>query len=175
MLKSQDCVILLKIIANLNRSWTQRELAQELYISQSEIHSGIKRLTMAGLVRYGETDNSPNPIMQAAAEYLLHGLKYSFPAKIGEYTRGIATGVGAPIFKGKIILGNDPIPIWPYGKGDVQGVAVQPLYPGVPQSIIENPDPKFYDLLSLIDVLRVGRARERAIAIKLLKEYLNYE
>ena len=30
----------------------------------------------------------------AAKEFLINGVKYSFPAKLGEYTPGIATGVG---------------------------------------------------------------------------------
>ena len=44
MLRSQDCIILLKLLANPGREWTQRQLAIELCISLGEVNSGIKRL-----------------------------------------------------------------------------------------------------------------------------------
>ena len=63
-------------------------------------------------------------------------------------------------------MGNDPMPVWPYGEGDVRGVALKPLYSSVPESVIKHPDPLFYDLLTLIDAIRSGRAREKQIAIQ---------
>lgn len=68
------------------------------------------------------------------------------------------------------LIGSDPIPVWPYGEGDKRGLAVEPLYRSVPQSITQFPDQLFYELLVLVDAIRFGRARERNIAIKLLKE-----
>jgi len=41
---------------------------------------------------------------------------------------------------------------------------VQPLHPGVPGAA--QRDPVLYDLLALVDALRIGRARERALAEK---------
>jgi hypothetical protein len=46
----------------------------------------------------------------------------------------------------------------------VQGAAVQPLYPSVPGAA--QRDPELYHLLALVDALRMGRARERAMAEK---------
>lgn len=175
MLKPQDVVILLKLLANMEKHWTQRQLATELCFSQSEIHAGMKRLSEAGLVRAARQGVEQSPVVEAAKEYLIHGVRYSFPSKLGEFTRGIATGIAAPVFAGKIVMGNDPIPVWPYGKGQAQGVALKPLYSSVPKSISDYPDQPFYDLLSLVDIFRVGRARERAIAIKILEEKLTYE
>lgn len=48
--------------------------------------------------------------------------------------------------------------------GQVQGVAVKPLYPSVPHAA--RRDAALYDLLALVDALRLGRARERAMAEK---------
>lgn len=175
MLKSQDCVILMKLIANPNENWSQRELAQLLFISPAEINKSIKRLVYANLLRQDES-NIPNlmPVYPAAKEFLVHGIKYVFPVKLGEYTPGIATAVGAPIFKDKIVLGNDPIPVWPYGKGNIKGLTLEPLYSTVPRSIKENPDQAFYDLLALVDAIRQGRARERQIAADILKKRINH-
>jgi hypothetical protein len=44
----------------------------------------------------------------------------------------------------------------------VQGPAIQPLYPSVPGAARRLPE--LYDLLALVDALRTGRARERAMA-----------
>ena len=175
MLKSQDCVVLIKLLANPSENWSQRELAQLLLISPSEINKSIKRLVYADLLRKDET-NIPSliAVKAAAKEFLIHGLKYCFPVKLGEYTPGIATGVGAPILKNKIVLGDDPIPVWPYGKGDVKGLALEPLYPTVPQAVREYPDDAFYDLLALVDAIRQGRARERQLAIDMLNKRIKY-
>ena len=174
MLKSQDCLILLKLLADQNKIWTQRQLSKELVISLSEVNSGIKRLIAAGLLRKTEGSQFV-PILAAAEEFIISGLKYIFPTKLGEYTRGIPTAVAAPLFKDKIVLGNDPIPVWPDAFGENKGVALNPLHPSVPKSLREYPDEPFYELLVLVDTIRIGRARERNIAVKLLKERLNNE
>lgn len=172
MLKPQDCIILLKILANPSIDWSQRKLAQSLFISLAEVNAGIKRLSEANLLRYDQ-QGKLFPNIDAAKEFLVSSIKFFFPAKLGEYTRGIPTAYAAPIFQDKIVLGKDPIPVWPDALGEKQGVALLPIHPSVPKSLRENPDLSFYELLVLIDAIRVGRARERDIAIKLLKERLD--
>ncbi|MEJ1973089.1 MAG: hypothetical protein WDM96_11715 [Lacunisphaera sp.] len=56
-------------------------------------------------------------------------------------------------------------------EGRVQGAAVQPLYGSVPGAA--RRDPELYHLLALVDALRIGRARERALAEKEIGERLN--
>ncbi len=115
------------------------------------------------------------PIKAAVEECLISAVKYFIPAPPGAYTRGIVTGYAAPIFEKLIVLGDDPVPVWPCAEGNQRGMAFEPLYRSVPQSIIKHPDPLFYEMLVLIDAIRIGRVRERSIAIKLLKEKLNGE
>lgn len=144
-------------------------------MSQSEIHAAFKRLLGAGLVRKGLTgDELPYPILNAAEEYLIHAVKYSFPVSLKEYTPGIPTGVAAPVFKNKILMGSDPLPVWPYGKGKVKGLSVTPLYSTIPEAITKYPDQSFYDLLAILDAIRCGRARERNMAVELLREKINH-
>lgn len=45
-----------------------------------------------------------------------------------------------------------------------------PLYEGAPGLVSRSP--ALYELLALVDAVRVGRARERRIAIELLQEKL---
>lgn len=183
MLKPQDIVILLKILSNSmskdsqNQIWPQNKLALHVCMSAAEVHAGFKRLHLSTLLAQ-KIDADPNrasfvPIKANCEECLISAVKYFIPAQPETYTRGIATSYAAPIFEKYILKGNDPIPVWPYAEGNQRGLALEPLYRSVPQSIIQYPDPLFYELLVLVDALRAGRTRERNIAIKLLKEKLN--
>ena len=175
MLKPQDCIVLLKLVANPEMEWSQRQLAQALCISLAEVNAGIKRLIQAGLLRKGNAKQPKFiPILSAVEEFMVHAMKYLFPGKLGEYTRGIPTGVGSPLFQNKIALGEDPVPVWPDAQGQQRGVALFPIYPSVPRALRESPDQNFYEFLVLSDVIRSGRARERNMAIKILKDRLSH-
>lgn len=173
MLKPQDCIILIKLLANPGVEWSQRQLAKALCISLSETNAGIKRLVYAGLLRKDKNDKL-FPNINAAEEFLVSGIKFFFPVKLGEYTRGMPTAIAAPIFHDKIALGNDPIPVWPDAIGEKRGVALTPIHPSIPKALRENPDQSFYELLVLIDAIRSGRSRERNLAASLLKEKLKH-
>ena len=147
-------------------------------MSASEVNAGIKRLVLSGLLGPVLQEGQKTkiiflPIKAACEEYLISGIKYSFPAQLGAYTRGTATSYAAPIFEKHIMPGNDPIPVWPYAEGDKRGLTLEPLYSSVPKSLAQYPDQLFYELLVLIDAIRTGRARERNRAIKLLKEKIH--
>ncbi len=172
MLKPQDYAILLKLLAHYKQSLPQRQLAEELGISLAEINAGVKRLKNAGLLRSSEQSRQLVPVRMAAAELLVHGIKYLFPGKLGHYTRGMPTSVGAPIFQDKIMLGEDPIPVWPDANGESKGLALEPIHPAIPGALHKHPDAKFYEWLVLVDALRQGRAREREIAERLIRQRL---
>tara|TARA_R110002126_G_scaffold11644_2_gene51860 strand:+ start:16704 stop:17261 length:558 start_codon:yes stop_codon:yes gene_type:complete len=174
-IKSQDIVILTKILAIHSRiiiPWSQYTLARELCLSPSQINMAFKRLVTAGLVTPYHPPNKPQPIIQACEEFFVHGLKYIFPAKLGEIARGVPTSYAAPILNEDIIAGNDPVPVWPYAEGEMRGVTLKPLYSSVPEAVIKHPDPLFYDMLALLDAIRSGRAREKQIAIQKLSKIL---
>lgn len=173
IIKPQDIVVLAKILAHRdNKNWSQNSLAFELCLSPSQVNSAFIRLVTAGLITSYQPPSKPQPIIQACEEFFTHAVKYVFPAKLGEIVRGIPTSYSGPSLKNKIIAGSDPVPVWPYGEGEERGVALKPLYPSVPESVSRHPDPLFYDLLTLIDAIRSGRAREKKLAIQNLSEIL---
>jgi hypothetical protein len=176
-LKSQDVVILIKMLANSSWVWSVRGLAKSTAISSGEVNKALKRLNLCKLVRQGRgAEPQVVPILAAAKEFLTHGIRYVFPAEPGVYTPGVETGFAAPVLNKHILSdGNDPVPVWPYFKGSTRGVAINPLYETVPQALDDYPDQKFYDLLALVDAIRSGRARERAIATDLLDKRMQYE
>ena len=169
ILKPQDVVILLKLVALGPQPWTYQRLAVELSISQSEAHAGVRRAAAARLMS-DTTAAIGRPILSALKEFLIHGVRYAYPPERGELTRGMPTGSAAPPLNRVIVQPNDPPPVWPYAEGTVRGYKFAPLYPSVP--IAASRDPKLYELLALVDALRDGRARERNLAAKELESRL---
>lgn len=173
IIKPQDIVVIAKLLAQKDdKNWSQNSLAYELCLSPSQINSAFKRLVSAGLITPYNPPNKPEPIIKACEEFFIHALKYVFPAKLGEIARGVPTSYSGPSLKLQIISGSDPVPVWPYGEGEVRGLALKPLYSSVPESVSKHPDPLFYDILTMIDAIRSGRAREKQIAIQKLSEIL---
>jgi hypothetical protein len=102
------------------------------------------------------------PNISALEEFLIHGLKYAFPAKHGEVTRGIPTSYAAEPLKSEVSMSNDLPPVWPWPEGNTRGMGLEPLYKSVPQAALR--DANLYQLFALVDAIRDGRARERKIA-----------
>jgi len=84
-------------------------------------------------------------------------------------TRGMPTAHAAPPLSEEI-MGDDLPPVWPDPEGTVRGETLEPLYRTVPMAA--RNDPQLYELLALVDAIRIGRARERNLAEKHLKERL---
>ena len=163
-LRPQDVVVLVKLLSYPARRPPMAQMGLELSISSSEIHAALKRLALSKLVSSDADEN--RPLLQAVEEFLVHGVKYAFPARRGEVTRGVPTSYAAPPLNGEIQPGSDLPPVWPFPEGPCRGVTLEPLYKTVPAAALR--DPVFYETLALVDALREGRARERKLAEKKL-------
>jgi hypothetical protein len=169
ILKPQDVVIALKLVTIERELWTYVTMSYQLHISASEINAGIKRLIRAHLVLPpGKRSRTRAILRPSLYEFLIHGVKYSFPPERGELTRGMPTAYAAPPLREMIQPSSDPPPVWPDPDGEVRGVSFSPLYPTVPQAAGE--DASLYELLALVDAIRDGRSRERKLAEKEIKK-----
>ena len=135
-------------------------VARDLGLSPSEMHGAIQRLRGSRLLHGPALKDKPN--ISGLEEFLIHGLKYAFPAEHGEVTRGIPTSYAAKPLKSEISISNDLPPVWPWHDGDTRGVGLEPLYKNVSRAALR--DPALYQLLALVDAIRDGRARERNLA-----------
>jgi hypothetical protein len=171
MLKPQDVVIVLKLAAKnaAGLPWNFASLAKELFMSSSEVHAGFKRAVKSQLIN----PQTREPNFNALFEFIVHGLRYVFPAERGEMTRGLPTSYAVPPLLNNIVVGYENLPVWPYEKGTMLGQTFLPLYKSVPRAA--ESDPVLYELLALVDAIRGGRARERNLAIKELKCRLGVE
>lgn len=163
--KSQDVVVALKLaLSGLGSSYA--DLALVLGMSASEVHASVRRLVEARLAD-SETKHIRRDTFR---QFLIHGVPHVYPAAPKEITRGIPTAWAAPVLSQTIAASEQIPPVWPDPDGQIQGAAIEPLYASVPGAA--RRDPALYDLLALVDALRIGRARERSLAEKELTHRL---
>jgi hypothetical protein len=156
-LKPQDVMVVLKLCSYKSKRPPISVVAAELGLSPSEVHAAFRRLQSSRLLHSAEMQDRPN--FSALEEFLLHGLKYVFPAEEGQVTRGVPTSYAAPPLKKEIASSHELPPVWPWPHGETRGVALEPLYKTAPLAALR--DPILYEFLALADAIRAGRARER--------------
>ena len=132
VLKPQDIVVVLKLSRFRGKRPPFARIAVELCMSPSEVHAAVKRAQEAHLLHGRELGERPN--VAALEEFLIHGLKYAFPAKRGGVTRGFPTSYAAEPLVRHIDQGDELPPVWPSPEGMVKGIALEPLYPTVPEA-----------------------------------------
>jgi len=164
--KPQDIVVALKLTLG-STELSYAKLGKDLGLSASEVHAAVRRLTEARLL----DPDTRHVRLEAFRNFLVHGVPYAFPVSPKAITRGMPTAWAAPALSEKIRSSEQMPPVWPDPEGRVQGAAVQPLYASVPGAA--RRDPELYHLLALVDALRIGRARERALAEKEIGQRLN--
>jgi hypothetical protein len=150
---------LLKLLTTGNKRPTYAQLAVDLYMSPSEVHASIRRARAGRLIHGPELGDRVNT--KALEEFLVHGVRYAFPAEKGGMTRGMPTASAADPLRNKMTQ-EEPAPVWPFEQGSSRGYAFSPLYKKVPQAALK--DQELYELLALVDALRDGSARERELA-----------
>jgi hypothetical protein len=163
-MRPHDIVVLLKIAARGNEPWLMKDLSIELGISASEVSESLHRSSYAGLI----SGNKKQLMKMAILEFLQYGLKYVYPQQPGALVRGMPTAYSAPPLS-ELIVSNEAI-VWPTAEGKIRGQALEPLYPGVPKACML--DSKLYELLALVDALRIGRVREKSMSIEELTKRL---
>ena len=165
MLKGEDIVVLLKLMAG-SPGWTVRSLEAEIGIPRSVIQRSMVRLEEAGLLEEGRRRVN----VGRAEELLIHAVKYVFPPVRDGETRGVPTAWAAPPLQNELADTAELPPVWPDSMGTVRGIALVPLHESVPE--ISRRDPALTELLTLTDGVRLGDARVRGVAERLLRARL---
>jgi hypothetical protein len=188
--KGQDIVILLKLIClhkqelassregdnspiAQNERYSVRGLAASLGISKSEVAASLNRSLASGLASHDRSFRRIKPNRRDLCDFIIHGLKFVFPATLGAPERGTPTAFSAPMLKGQIVSAGQEVIVWPNAAGKERGVSVTPLFGSIPDAV-QN-DPALYRYLALIDAIRLGRQREANLASEQLKTGLLQE
>lgn len=161
-LNALDIVVLLKLSTYNNESWYQAKVAEELFISQSEVSRSVARLKYARLL----FPDGKQVMRLALMDVLQYGIAYFFPSQPGPVMRGIPTAHSAPPLSNQIVSNEHYV--WASGTGEVRGHTIIPLYPGALKAAKANKE--LYEMLALVDALRAGRAREKELSLKELKK-----
>jgi hypothetical protein len=163
-MKSQDVMIAALLAAYPGRAWTYPALAEAAGLSPSALFRSVERLRFAGLV----VPNNFRVFEERLVAFIEHGVPYVFPVAPAKLARGVPTAHSAAPLNEHIGAGTAFV--WPYAEGKVRGESIEPLAPSVPQAALR--DATLYRILALIDAVRVGRPREKKLAMTLLNKEL---
>jgi hypothetical protein len=164
-LKPMDVPVALQLAGHPEEKYAA--LSADLGVSASMVHASVRRLQLAGLLR----PESRSVNWLALREFLQHGLRYAFPARPGAPARGVATAYSAPPLADHIL--SEDVLVWPEMNGSARGRSLTPLLnsaSGLPERC-----PSLYELVALADAIRVGRVRERRLAMDALEARLGPE
>jgi hypothetical protein len=166
VIHAADLVVLVGLLRpGLARDWSVRSLAAELELPSAAVQRSLARL--------GETPVYNQRLRRvnrtAAEELLTRAVPYIAPGRLGAPTRGMPTAWAAPPLDQRI--GGDELPpVWPDPRGTTRGLAVEPLHEAALRAA--GADPWLYEMLALIDGVRLGDARVRGEAAHLLQARL---
>ena len=165
-MRPHDVVVLLKIIS-IGDKWLNKDLSESLYISSSEISESLNRSMIARLI----SPDKKKVFKSALIRFIENGLAFVFPVEPGAIERGIPTAHSAPILKEHFL--SEENYVWPSPNGKVRGQSIVPLYPNQIRAVLN--DEKLYNMLALIDSVRVGKVRECEKALELLRQIFGLE
>lgn len=163
MFREVDIVVLLGLLRHSAGEWTVRSLGKELGLPSASVQRSLDRLAATPAFDARRRRVSPG----ACDEIFNHALRYLAPARPGGETRGLGTSWAALPLSKHLAQADEPPPVWPDPHGELRGLEVMPLHPAVVS--LARADPEMYELLALVDALRLGDTRTRGLAVELLR------
>lgn len=167
MLASSDIYILAGVSCVDGGPWTFRGLAEYLGIPVPLLQRSLRRAADASLyMPDARAVHRPN-----VEEFLIHAGRFVAPAQLGAVVPGVPAAWAAPPLVHRIVESGDALPpVWPSASGRVRGQAIEPLHGAAVEAARLHPD--LGELLAIIDSLRAGDIRVRAVAGELLIDVL---
>ncbi len=161
-LRPHDICVLIQFA--LTPELTFRELARLVGLSLGEVHNATGRLAVSRLVPPGGGAINASACM----DLLVSGVPYVFPGELGPETRGVPTAHSGPMLREQ--FPEAQLVVWPSIEGVARGLSLVPLCQRAPEMAAANHD--LYEWLTLVDSIRIGRARERTMAKDALQQRL---
>lgn len=162
VLRPHDVAVALQLALAPGMSFP--DLSSHTGLSLGECHNAVKRLEKARLV----SPSRRGAVVPSLYEFIVSGVPYAFPGELGPDIMGVPTAHSAPPLAEHFHTSD--VIVWPSIRGLERGLSLVPLAPRAADFVETNLP--LYSMLTLIDALRVGRARERNLARMLLKQRL---
>jgi hypothetical protein len=159
--------LLVLLAASGGPSASVRELSAKLGISKSALAVSLRRLENLELLKGQPPNRRVNKL--ATRNLLEHAARWIAPAKVGDWELGLPTAHSEAYLATKLRGDADPV-VLRLAHGPLRGRAISPVHPKAPAAAAR--DPRLHRLLAIVDALRIGGARERAIAASALRESL---
>jgi hypothetical protein len=140
-------------------------IAESTGISAGECHNAVRRLRLSHLLLADDR----RPAVELLCQFLVDGAPFAFPPVLGQTTIGVPTAYSSPAFEG--IVESPDKTVWADADGPVRGQSLIPLFPHA--AALPGRNQPLYELLGIIDALRVGTTRVRKIAAGLLSDRLS--
>lgn len=176
MLKPQDIVVLTYLytleledrrrsshLASMAHEWTFQGLSNALGLSKSSLHRSIQHALDGELIRSKHLNS------RRFIDFLIFGVPVIFPAQVGQRETGTPTTLSAPIFPSEYELVANTHHVWSNPRGQISGASIPPLHESAIELAESNQDA--HRILAAVDSLRVGKARERALAAEYLSSF----
>jgi hypothetical protein len=168
VLKPQDLGVAPWLVTLKGEWLPYAALGEAMRLSRFEAHAAVQRLTAAGLA--AEIEGPPRAVIAALRAFVIFGARYPYPPVRGGITIGFPTAHALPVLKKLLSSSSELVTVWPHPEGKVRGQSLLPLYESLPLAARDFPE--FRELMAFFDLLRIGQARERGPAQKLLEERL---
>lgn len=168
-LKPQDVLVACKLYSyeEAATDYTYFRLGKEVGLSPSEAHASVERCKRAQLLTASSAINRRN-----LRDLLVVAVPRIYYPTRGGLACGTLTSLFAPPLANKIAPSTTAVVpvVWP-GSGRDRGESLSPVYSTVPMACAA--DPLLYEVLALVDVIRVGTAAEKVAAVSLLDKMLS--
>ena len=159
MLLPQDILPLMVLFKeSQNELLHQAKLSTRLQWSASALHRSLLRLNDSKL--WNKSCNRVDH--HATINFLRYGLPHVFPAELQTLCRGMVTAQLPEIAQPQIPF------VWPDESSSTMGLGVQPLDAGFIH--LSHNETELKPWLDLVEVFRLGRVREIALAVKTMEE-----
>lgn len=154
-----------------------RGLGSSLGVSKTEVSASLRRCIDNNLLILMNSstnslisliDSDWNVNKKALFELIKYAIPYLYPPKQLGLDYGVLTGFAAPVLKDELTSAGTSIYIWPSEYGTAFGQVLEPIYKTV--AFASTHDQFVYNCFALIDAYRLGKAREKDIAIKLIEK-----
>jgi hypothetical protein len=162
-----DIFVVVGVLTGGDARPSLRSLAADLCVDHTLVYRALKRAGDVGLY----TPQSGRVHRPNFEELVVHAGRFVAPARLGEVVPGIPAAWAAKPLAARIASGADELPpVWPDPRGRVRGQALKPLHVAAPEAAARAP--RLAQMLALVDALRAGDARVRAVAADLLHDGL---
>lgn len=93
-MRPQKIAVLLKVVVlnDSGKAWHQKDLAKELFISNSEISESLNRSSLAKLIDFEKRRVQRHSFI----EFLKYGFRFVFPQRPGAIVNGVPTAHSHP-------------------------------------------------------------------------------